>query len=160
MKRRRVRKQLRKYERRLAAAVELCLSSPLERLTGEWSEAALELLRAVNNVVCLSLMLERSWPHQERFLEYLDDESIALRRSEICVEGRFIWWDLRGKVAEPWWPDDRTPEVTKYGGKYMCEPFRATLRLSEGQRRRLRYSFSFGEGKTARRFRNVRPTEA
>jgi hypothetical protein len=158
MKRRRIRKHLRKRERQLAAAVELCLSSPLEQPEGEYTEAARELLRGVNNVVYLSLMLDRTWAHRKRFLEYLDDESISLRPSEIYVEGRFIWWPWRGKITEPWWPDDRRPEVAKYGGKYMSEPFKATLRLSEGQRRGLRYSFTFGAGKTMRRFRNVRPT--
>ncbi|HEV2761653.1 MAG TPA: hypothetical protein VGV38_01565 [Pyrinomonadaceae bacterium] len=158
MKRRSVKKHLREYERQLAAAVASCMSSLPRGPAGEQTAAARELLCAVNDVVYLSLMLDRAWPHRQRFLEYLDEEKLTRGRGEIRVRGRFIWWPERVKITEPWWPDDRTPDVSKYGGKYMSEPFAAALRLEGGGRPRLRYVFTFGAGKTARRFRNGRPT--
>ncbi|HEV2800417.1 MAG TPA: hypothetical protein VGW12_07970 [Pyrinomonadaceae bacterium] len=157
MNRRQTKKRLKLYENYLSVAVRQCLDSPLQRPTGEHSEAAWLLLRRVNEIVYLHLQLARTWPHKGRFLEYLDEEVLTRLGGEILLEGEFSWWPTRAADAPAeWWPDDRIPRTTKYGGKYLSEPFKARMRFLERPQRPFVYQFEFGVGKTRRVFTNLR----
>ena len=103
------------------------------------------------------LKLTRDWGKRSWFLELPDIDTITkIGRPEsgFQLSGEIIWW-AEGKDAEgEWWPQDRIPDVTKWGGKYVAEPFEARVFPLWHKKRGLSYEIEFGQGSTYQLFTN------
>jgi hypothetical protein len=158
MKRRIVKKRMRKLEGDLSLALKQYIAKPEAEMENESDKDLLQVRWRIYDLVYYHLKLDPDWSKKDWFLDLLDIDSLEINRGQvtlIVVAGKYDWWAAgRDAEAAEWWPTDRVPNVTKYGSRYMTEPFTARIRLKNGQRERLLYRFKFGAGSTYRTFTN------
>jgi hypothetical protein len=158
MKRRITKKRMRKVESRLSLALRQYITKPKQLTENENHKEILSIRWGIYDLLYYHLKLDPDWSKRNWFLELLDIESLEINqepRTLISIAGKYDWW-AEGKDAEAavWWPDDRVPNVTKHGVRYMTEPFTARIWLQKDQENRLRYKFEFGADSTYRLFTN------
>jgi hypothetical protein len=87
------------------------------------------LLSILTYLVSHHANLENSWPHKERWFDFITDRWMhAPEPNHLIVKGTLVWAFLM-----------------KYGNGY--EPFEAEIELSNGGKKIVRYSLKFGSGK-------------
>jgi hypothetical protein len=112
---------------------------------------------ALDDLLDFHLRTSPWWAQGRKFVELPDIRSVSFGDAAafVRIEGSVIWW-AEGKDAEgEWWPDDRVPERTRHGGRYMVEPVAVDVLPAWGLKRRPRYRISFGRGTTQRWFTNA-----
>jgi len=148
---------MRRAERRLSIAVRQNLSDIGPIRQAHLSKKVLLIRWAIDELIYYHLMLDSTWNTKARFLEVIDINAITLDSATVNIVGEYFWWPMAsGEGILEWWPNDRTPDTTKRGAKYMTEPFAANVFLLKGKRRPVRYTFEFGCGSTYRIFANMR----
>jgi len=149
---------MRKVEARLNLALRRYLTKPTRLTENEDHKEMLSIRCSIYDLVYSYLKLDPDWSKISWFLELLDIDSVEISRGPralIIIEGKYDWWAARRDAeAAVWWPDERVPNVTKYGARYMTEPFTARMQLQKDRQKRLRYEFEFGAGNTYRLFTN------
>ena len=151
MKRRVRKKKIRRSEKRIYRNLEKYLAE--ERILNEHEEykQLLPLKKSLDALRSWYLYLEDRRIYKKRFVDSSDYISVEERDGIIIVSGEFSWWVNHAK--ESWWPDDRTPQVTKYGSEYMTEPFNLKIKFLNKSRQLIAYEFHLGMGSTRRAFR-------
>jgi hypothetical protein len=134
MKRREVKKQIKRLEAQLVVPAQKYLAATRTVHKDVIYKHELRLEHYLMEILNLYLMLDPSWPHQERWLDGFDGDVGWEKTSDALRARDMLWWGHLRNIM----------------GQQFAEKFEAKIWFSK--KGSLIYSIKFGDGKTFREF--------